>query len=303
MNTLFKYLLFSILVLFYACSSSQFNEEKEAIVGDFRILVLSDVHISNDKIKDNRFKKVVELVNTGELFADMMVITGDCVSSIYDGDKPEDHKSVNNRLLKLNIMLERLEKQHYLVMGNHDYKIDKSKDSDDPFSQEEILAAEKIWKNVMGMNPYYSIEDYGWKFIFLNSMRGRYLGRNFDKEQMRWLSGELNTDKPVLIFLHHPVETDNPKFWCYPKDLITPEKEPEFFRLMRENNTKVKGIFVGHGHMWVSDVLFDKIRVFETDSFGDAEGLKCSIIGVDTVRQAITVGRYDDIGFVELERN
>jgi len=31
----------------------------------------------------------------------------------------------------------------------------------------------------------------------------------------------------------------------------------------------IKGIFVGHGHMWVYDKLFDSIDVYETDSFGD----------------------------------
>jgi hypothetical protein len=72
---------------------------------------------------------------------------------------------------------------------------------------------------------------------------------------------------------------------------------------MRVNNTNIKGIFVGHGHMWVSDVLFDTIKVFETDSFGDADNYTFSIIGMDTVRSSITVARYDDIEIEELVGN
>ena len=51
------------------------------------------------------------------------------------------------------------------------------------------------------------------------------------------------------------------------------------------------------------DQLFDEIKVFETDSFGDAEHFTYSILGLDDSTKEISVVRYDDITISELEKN
>ena len=297
---LFVIKIFCVLVLtisLLSCST-QFSEE---VTGERRILILSDVHISSSESKDNRLKSLIESINSGLLNVEEVIITGDCVSSIYPGNSPSNHTPENSRLLRLQKILSRLSIPYYLAMGNHEYKIDKSKDSDDPFDRTEIIAVEDIWKNVTGFDPYYSVENDDIKYIFLNSMRGRYLFRNFDPEQIDWFENELDTEKSVLLFFHHPIETDNFRIWCKPKDLITDQKESRFFELLNDAKSRINGIFVGHGHMWVSDKLYDEIPVFETNSFGDAENLTFSILGIGS-NERISVVKYDDVELSDLEK-
>ncbi len=53
----------------------------------------------------------------------------------------------------------------------------------------------------------------------------------------------------------------------------------------------VKGIFVGHGHRWVKDTLFDVINVYETNSFGDEDELMYYVVGFDSLKKEIAVAK------------
>ncbi len=261
----------------------------------YSIMVLSDVHISSDETKDNRLTDIINAINEGQyLKLDLLVMTGDNVSSFYrDRNKGDSFK--NNRAAKLFDIMTQIEIPYYLALGNHDYKIDSDKDSDAPFSFEEIDTMEVLWNKFAGIRPYYFVNHKGWKLIMLNSMRGRYLERAFDDEQMSWLENELKEGKPTLLFFHHPIETDNFKIWCKPKDLISPEKEPEFFKLTEKYENQIKGIFVGHGHMWQYDKLYKTIPVYETDSFADNEDSPFHLVEIDTTSKLINVSQHEFI--------
>jgi 3',5'-cyclic AMP phosphodiesterase CpdA len=250
------------------------------------------VHISKDEDKDSRLQRLIRDLNS-EIFPKTkgLVLTGDVVSKVYSDKENGRHLESSNNLLKLMSMLGNLIIPHYLVMGNHDYKIDGEKDSDAPFSKAEIDTMEKIWRNYTLFRPYYSITFHGWNLIMLNSMRGRYLTRNFDDEQMGWFENELKKGLPVILFFHHPIRTDHFKLWCKPKDLITDENEPRFFELCAEYKEQIKAVFVGHGHRWVEDTLYETIPVFETDSFADRDGLPFYLVGLDTVQLHLDVQR------------
>jgi len=296
-----KFILNAVLILLLLSSISCSPLHSDKLTGDSYIAVLSDVHISSSEGKDNRLKEFVKKVNSRELNVDAVIVTGDCVSTVFAGETPEEHTTENNRLLRFNTMMSKLEVPYFFVMGNHDYKIDQSKDSDDPFTYEQILGMEKIWKDVTGFEAFHSAEVNGWKYIFLSSMRGRYLERAFDDEQLDWFAKELETDKPVLVFSHHPIDTDNFRMWCKSKDLITSEKEPKLFNILSAHKSKIKGYFVGHGHMWVSDKLYDTISVYETNSFGDSDDYTFSIIGLDNESQNISVKKFGDVKKEELK--
>ncbi len=179
----------------------------------------------------------------------------------------------------------------YLTMGNHEFKIDKGRDSDDPYEEDEIMEMEIIWEKFTGLQPYYSRIHKGWKLIFLNSMGGRHLDLKFDENQLNWLQKELQSEEPVLLFFHHPIMTDHFNIWAGLGEIVSKHSEPEFFQILLENSEKIKGIFVGHGHMWVYDKLFNKIEVYETDSFGDNEESPFHIIGIDILNEKIKVSR------------
>jgi UDP-2,3-diacylglucosamine pyrophosphatase LpxH len=251
----------------------------------FKFIVISDIHISNDESKDQKLVGFIDEINKGKLSdAEFLVITGDNVSSYYASRNNGDGLE-NNRAIKLMAILKNLEKPYLIALGNHDYKIDRDKDSDAPFTFDEINNIEMLWKEHAEVEPYYSIDHGDIRFIILNSMRGRYLNRSFDNEQINWLAEQMKEKKPTFLFFHHPIRTDNFRIWGKPKDLITPENEEKFFSILSKYKDKIKGIFVGHGHMWISDKLFNTIPVYETASFGEGKGLNYYSIEFDAVKQ------------------
>ncbi len=271
-----KFISISVLIIFLIVPGRTTGQYKP-----LKFIVISDIHISNDQSKDQRLSDFINDINNGKYSdIELLAITGDNVSSYYS-NRNEGDGLENNRALKLMDILKELKKPYIIALGNHDYKIDRDKDSDAPFTIDEISEIEKLWKDHAGLKPYYSMEINGYKMIILNSMRGIYSNRRFDPDQLNWFADQMKENLPVFLFFHHPVQTDNFKIWGKPKDLATPENEEKFYAILAKYKSNVKGIFVGHGHMWISDTLFNTIPVFETASFGEGSGLNFYRVSVD----------------------
>ena len=279
-----------VVICLIACSCDQISNIYPD--GDSKILVLSDIHITNSESKDKRLTTLIDEINK-EKYPDVeMVITcGDNVSSVYDRYTPDSSYSGYNRLQRFMDLITQLKKPYLLTMGNHEFKIEKARDSDAPYEKSELLEMEGIWQTTTGFKPYYSKSFNKWKFIVLNSMDLRHLNRRFGKDQLEWLENELKDNQPTLIFFHHPIRTDNFRIWDHPAEISDKDEEPGFYSIMESNKQIIKGIFVGHGHSWVQDVLFDEIKVFETASFGDDEESPFLIIGLNHKKKKISVGR------------
>lgn len=261
--------------------------------GDFCAIIISDTHISNDAAKDARLRKLISKINNDDFpGVDFLVDTGDVVSSVYDKYDSLQVNQGNNRLAKAVDIFKLLNVPYYLVMGNHDYKIDSDRDSDAPFAFDEISRMEKLWKGATGFSPWYSFTHKGWKFIVLDSMHGRYQGKHFDKKELDWLASQLEDKMPTVLFFHHPLKTDHLRIWCGFRTKITDKKEPRFYSMLRAHRKTIKGVFVGHGHRWVHDVLFGSVPVYETDSFGEEPGLNFLIVGFDNELHKIHVGKF-----------
>jgi hypothetical protein len=259
------------------------------LAANSRFIVVSDVHTSNDRFKMEKMAWLVTEINEGEYAdVDFLVITGDAVSSFLENRDRDHDDPANNRVMKLLNVLEPLEKPFYLAMGNHEYKIDRNKDSDAPFTQAEIDTIEAMWKRYAGIEPYYSFTEGGMKYLVLNSMRGRPANRRFDDKQVDWFTRELSTGEEAILFFHHPVKTDHFRIWARKEDLVTEKVEPRFMELCREHRENIRGIFVGHGHFWVKDRLYGEIPVYETSSFGDREKVIGYLVGVNTDKKIIT---------------
>jgi len=260
--------------------------------GDFHALVVSDTHISSDETKIDRLEDLNMRVNQGSIPGICMVIhTGDVVSSVYktvEGIKSRDR---NNRLARAVQVFSQLDVSFYWVMGNHDYKIDSDRDSDAPFQKEELMKLEQIWKNMTDFDPYYAVFYRGWKFIFLNSMRGCYRERNFDEDQLAWLDKELSERIPAVLFFHHPLKTDHFRLWEWSSRLIEPETETDFYGILNKYQARIKGIFIGHEHHFMADTLFDTIPVYETASFADDESGPYIIVGFNDSEKSIQVAK------------
>ncbi len=279
--------LISVVFALLSCSTIQRYPN-----GDFYAIVVSDTHVSRDKSKIERLNKLSEMINKGVLPKVRFVVnTGDVVSRVYGDYRENDPDSSDNRLRRAVTAFNQIQVPWYFAMGNHDYKIGPDRDSDTYFPQQEIEMMEDIWERETGFKPYYSFDHKGWRFVVLNSMRGRYLHCHFDDNQMIWLEDQLSNGQPTILFSHHPMVTDHFSLWAHPKDLINEENEPQFYKIVNENKKNIKGIFVGHGHRWVEDTLFDVIKVYETNSFADEDELMYYVVGFDSLKKEIAVAK------------
>jgi UDP-2,3-diacylglucosamine pyrophosphatase LpxH len=284
-------LMLVLLSISAGCISS------EPVTGDFFAIVIADTHISGDAAKTERFERFLGSVDGGAYpGVETILIVGDVVSSVYDRYQPTDPSSGDNRLARVAGILKTLTLPIYLVMGNHDYKIDRDRDSDTYFGFPEIQSMEKLWAEQTGFPPYYSVLRHGYKFIFLNSMRGRYLNRHFDDEQLQWLESELQDGRPAILAFHHPLETDNFRIWCKPAHLIRKKNEPRLYSVLEKHRDKIRAIFVGHGHMFISDRLFGTTDVYEVASFGDRNDSPFLMVGfsLDGKRVEVSQGRAEN---------
>lgn len=260
--------------------------------GNFHILVISDTHISSDQTKIDRLRELNHRINQGVIPGICMLVhTGDVVSSVYKTYKGEASDRRDSRLARADRLFSQLDIPFYWVMGNHDYKIDSDRDSDAPFQKKELMRMENIWKEMTDFDPFYAVFYRGWKFIFMNSMRGCYQERNFDDEQLVWLEKELEERIPAVLFFHHPLKTDHFRLWEWSSRFIEPETEPDFYRILKKYQIRIKGIFVGHEHHFISDTLFGNIPVYETASFADDENGPYIIVGFNDSEKTIDVGK------------
>lgn len=261
------------VALFYLLGCKSINEKEDNY--GFKFLVISDIHVSTNLSHEVRLKEFVNKFNTHDSINEgvyFIATTGDNISYVYSSRDSDRDLITNNHLRKYMNIMSNLSVPVYSSMGNHEYKIDKNRDSDGFFPENEILELEKLWKKETGLEPYYAIGKGDFKLVFLNSMRGRFVNRFFDDNQMLWLNDQLLNSDNVVLFFHHPIRTDNIEYWYKKKEgTITEEIEPMFFDLLLKNKKKIKAMFVGHGHRWMTDKLFETIPVYETSSFGDNE--------------------------------
>ena len=179
-----------------------------------KIAHITDLHLDetnpfNDKTSARkRFRKILDDIHQNNI--DHVVCTGDIG---IDQGIPYFFEGLKNMKLSL-------------CLGNHDHFL-------------EICDHYPFVVDHPSKKSFYSRVNEPFKFIFLDSSSGE-----IDAEQLHWLSKELNTPKPMVIFMHHPV-------------LGLPLKVDEIGRLKNRNEVRevlVKtsnpiSIFCGHYHM------------------------------------------------------
>ncbi|MCG8326790.1 MAG: metallophosphoesterase [Chitinophagales bacterium] len=114
-----------------------------------------------------------------------------------------------------------------ITLGNHDSYTEISKYFDQKTIDQDILKL------------YSSTEQAYHKFIYLDSSEGV-----IDIQQLNWLKGALISQKPIVIFTHHPIIGLNLKV----DDIGALKNRKEVLHLL-ENIPNETTIFCGHYHM------------------------------------------------------
>lgn len=112
-----------------------------------------------------------------------------------------------------------------LTLGNHD----------------NYAEAMKFYKGQSaGSNElYYTTEDDPYKYIYLDSSSG-----SLSNIQLQWLERELNTLKPIVVFIHHPILGLNTGM-----DLKYPLNNRDVVKALLLKCLRHVTIFCGHYHM------------------------------------------------------
>jgi hypothetical protein len=249
----------------------------------WKAIVLSDLHINDGNPERlERVSHVVNDINAGKYnTVHFVVITGDAVATIFNGNGTQNVEPLITTLGQLGTV------PYYIALGNHDYRWNSSVDSEGLQPFWVIYWGEWFW-SAYGIPAYQSFDYNGcWKFIILNSDRGKYLSASKhindqdyygEGNELVWLSSELDkanqNGERVTIFMHHPLKTDHFNS-TWGSDLITSSTDPGFYQLLNNYQNIIKHIFVGHGHHFQMDTLYGKIGVRETDSLGESSTDVC----------------------------
>lgn len=292
------------------------SHDGEAAPEPFQFIVMSDVHVrlpgnpddgffANQRNLDN-LQYAVNRINTWYPAVDFIAVTGDLVGCLFS-DNPDDYLiGIPNPAEEFMQIMDGLVRPYYVAFGNHDYLKGFDPVLGEGIGTDDITLMEAVWEKVLGIAPYYAFIHKGVHMIFLNSNRGPQKDRicagsrtepfctgSFDTEQLLWLETCLRNDAPAVIFCHHPLQTDSANiFWAFFSSYRI-DPEDLFYDILSAHRDKILSVFVGHGHIWQSDTLYETISVHETGSVGDmlGSGDHFSIVTIDPDARRVTVTR------------
>lgn len=135
--------------------------------------------------------------------------------------------------------IDRLDIPFHVGFGNHDYDRDVERELTHDLFREKI-----------GVEPYYKVEQEGWKFLQLNNFVGETWNPGADGfnrdygslgfEQLDWLEAELAEGKPTFLFVHYPL-TQMSRDEGMGRSLEN---------VVRANADTIEVVVSGHMHRW-----------------------------------------------------
>ena len=268
----------------------------EAGDGRFKFALISDLHVRlpgnpDDQDHDNQgnidnLEATVGTINSRFGDSEFVMVTGDLVGCLFS-ENPGDYLiGQPNPAEKCKDIMDGLDMPWYAALGNHDYHSGYDVADGAMTPANNFRNVEAIWTKVTGFQPYYSFVFKGVRFVILDSSIGPFSSTkctfssqetlcigSFGEEQMSWFEAELQNPEPCLVFFHHPLITDDSDvMWSFAGDGFKVAEEDRFYEVVAANSSVIKGIFVGHGHVWANDTICGTIPVYETGSIGDYLG-------------------------------
>lgn len=251
-------LSFAWLLLFSSCAEP----------GSFRVVFLSDTHVigpeypccrENSPADNASIVKTVErlgavrdAVNALEPRPAMVFVLGDVLHAAHASRDPEWYRQTVNAYAIARDLFASFAMPVHLVMGNHDYELGCA----DPGSFDRAFS-EARFQELLGQPPYQAIDHGGWKFLLVNSQRGRTFERgdpacdttyaSVGDEQMAWAEAQLAEGRPTIVMSH------------YMRILYADVERgghPSFPALL-DASKNVRAFFAGHTHRWLDLTAFN----------------------------------------------
>ena len=144
------------------------------------------------------------------------------------------------RLDRAKAITDKFEMPVHVGFGNHDYSI--------PRIPREM--SHELFRRKFGVQPYYSVEHRGWKFVHLNNFLGDTMTRghadfnasvgSLGEEQLNWFEAELRQHKPTFVFVHFPLYIMKP----------IEVKDYGLYALLKQHRETIQRVVSGHWHRW-----------------------------------------------------
>jgi len=229
-----------------------------------RFGIVTDIHYADREHAGTRYyrqseaklQECVELMNAEEV--DFLVELGD----FKDQDMPPDMNSTINYLEDIEKVYAGFKGPRYHVLGNHDV---------DSISKKQFLS--KVTNTGIPENKsYYYFDKKGVRFVVLDanftSDGTDYDSGNFHWEdanipapQLEWLSSVLNSDLPVVLFVHQLLDGTGSHYI----------KNASEVREILNGSTNVLAVFQGHQHDGQYN-LIDNIHYYTLHALVDGSG-------------------------------
>lgn len=227
----------------------------------FRFAIIADTHIIDDFYKGpegNALDTETIFQTTDRLTAARNVINNlnPAVEKVFlVGDYFHDYPSADydfyfknkTRIDNAKVLTDGFKVPVHVGFGNHDYAVPK-------VSRE---MSHRLFKDKLGIEPYYSVAHRGYKFIHLNNFAGETWNEksavynkavgSLGETQLNWFEAELKQNKPTFIFIHYPLYNVQ----------AAEIKDYGMLNLLKKYKDTIQMTVSGHWHRW-----FDFARTF-----------------------------------------
>jgi 3',5'-cyclic AMP phosphodiesterase CpdA len=222
---------FCVIMIFFVCIPRKLvPSDLHPVITKEKIAILADIHAASQKTRKMGDTKNIVYPNMYEtVFPDTLKqLKNDGFSLIIGlGDNTNDSSEVHAR--KLKEMSDEQQMQILWAEGNHEK------------SGSEVMS-------ILGVqDKYYYVDRDDWRIVVLDTTDQlsekdavRDTVGGVSQEQLDWLEKALNTNKFVLIAMHHPIwEKEDINIIC-----------PEYVPLenILEKHQNVRYVFSGHWH-------------------------------------------------------
>lgn len=171
----------------------------------FRVVHLTDSHVTSRRKGDQGYRKCIESINSLDPAPDLVLMGGDMV---FDGLYTE-MENYDEQIKLFRDISSNLKMPYYPCLGNHDV-LGLSSRRKVPSDHPGI--GRKYIMDALDMNEaYYSFNHKGWHFVVLNSIHevdfehGPAYEQKIGEEQLNWLRYDLGKHEgtPTIVVSHY----------------------------------------------------------------------------------------------------
>lgn len=221
----------------------------------FRFAVIADTHIIDDFYKgpegnaldtetifqtSKRLETARNSINNINPPIEKVFVVGDYFHD-YPSPDYEFYFKNKTRIDNAKALTDSFKMPVHVGFGNHDYSV--------PNVSREM--SHRLFKDKLGLDPYYSVSHRNYKFVHLNNFLGETWnkdGKEYSKNigslgetQLNWFEAELKQQKPTFVFIHYPLQTVRG----------VEVRDYGMLPLLKKYKSTIQLIISGHWHRWI----------------------------------------------------